>query len=112
MHGPIAKRTEPGRFERAWYSLLDPATASSHYWVAAGSVGLSLLLAFALHPWLGDRGVFFIFVPAVLLAASLGGLGPGLLATLLSVALGALLAGEGKPSSPAPATLSEKKLFL
>ena len=108
MHGPIAKRTGAGGYERAWRTLLDPATSSHHYWVAAGAVALSLLLAFALHPWLGDRGIFLLFVPAVLLAASLGGLGPGLLATVLSVALGALLAGEGKASSPA---LIEAGLF-
>ena len=84
MHGPIAKRTEADGYERAWRTLLDPATSPTHYWVAAGTVALSLLLAFALHPWLGDRGVFLLFVPAVLLAAGLGGLGPGLLATRFS----------------------------
>jgi two-component system sensor kinase FixL len=52
-----------------------------------------LMLAWGLHPWLGDRGAFLIFIPAVLGAASLGGLGPGLLATALSLLLGLLLAG-------------------
>ncbi len=108
MHGPIAKRGETGPFERAWRNLLDPATAPAHYWAAAGFVGVSLLLAFTLHPWLGDRGIFMLFVPAVLLAAGLGGLGPGLLATVLGVALGTLLAGDGKVSSPA---LIEAGLF-
>jgi two-component system sensor kinase FixL len=46
-----------------------------------------------LHPWLEDRGFFLILIPAVLLAAGFGGLGPGLLATALSVALGVLLIG-------------------
>jgi two-component system sensor kinase FixL len=60
-----------------------------------------LTLAWGLHPWLEDRGSFLIFILAVLFAAGFGGLGPGLLATSLSVALGVLLVGGGNLSQPA-----------
>jgi two-component system sensor kinase FixL len=53
------------------------------------------MLAWGLHPWLEDRGSFLIFIPAVLFAAGCGGLGPGLLATALSVALGVMLVSGG-----------------
>jgi two-component system sensor kinase FixL len=59
------------------------------------------MLAWGLHPWLEDRGSFLIFVPAVLFAAGFGGLGPGLLATALSLALSVLLLGGGNLSQPA-----------
>jgi two-component system sensor kinase FixL len=50
-----------------------------------------LVLRWGLHPWLADRASFIIFIPAVLLAAGLGGLGPGLLATGLALLFGLLL---------------------
>jgi two-component system sensor kinase FixL len=58
-------------------------------------------LAWSLLPWFEDRGFFLIFIPAVLFAAGIGGLGPGLLATALSVALGILLVGDGNLTQPA-----------
>jgi two-component system sensor kinase FixL len=91
MHGPVAKRLEEGRAERFWSALLSPASSALHYWTAAASVGLLLLLAWGLHPWLQDRASFLIFFPAVLIAAGFGGLGPGLLATALSLIFGVLL---------------------
>ena len=80
--------------------LLDPGTTRNHYWNAAGAVGLLLLLRWGLHPWLGDRAAFVIFIPALLLAAGLGGLGPGLLATALSLIFGLLLVRSGKLTNP------------
>jgi two-component system sensor kinase FixL len=46
------------------------------------------LARLALTPILGDASPHLLFVPAVLIAAGLGGLGPGLLATGLSAVLG------------------------
>jgi two-component system, LuxR family, sensor kinase FixL len=51
-------------------------------------VAIAFLARFALTPILGDASPHLLFVPAVLVAAGLGGLGPGLLATGLSVLLG------------------------
>ena len=101
MRSPVATRSEEGRAERFSRALLDPTTSRTHYWAAAAAVWVLLLLAWGLHPWLEDRGSFIIFVPAVLFAAGFGGLGPGLLATALSVALGILLVGGGNLTQPA-----------
>ncbi len=51
-------------------------------------MAIAFLARFALTPILGDASPHLLFVPAVLVAAGLGGLGPGLLATGLSVLLG------------------------
>jgi two-component system sensor kinase FixL len=91
MHGSVATRAGDGRVERVFKALLDPDTTRAHYWAAIGAVGLLFLLRWGLHPWLQDRAAFVIFIPAVLVAAGFGGLGPGLLATVLSVVLGVLL---------------------
>ena len=96
MHGPLASRSESA-LERLFRALLDPATSRTHYLAAAAVVVIWLMLAWGLHPWLGDRGSFLIFIPAVLFAAGFGGLGPGLLATALSVTLGVLLVGARPP---------------
>ena len=100
MHGPLAASSE-GSLDRLFSALLDPKTSRTHYWAAAVVVGIWLMLAWGLHPWLGDRGSFLIFIPAVLFAAGFGGLGPGLLATALSVTLGVLLVGRGHLTQPA-----------
>ncbi len=50
---------------------------------------LGVLVAFGarslLQPWLGDRSLFMLFIPAVLAASALDGAAPGLLATALSI---------------------------
>jgi K+-sensing histidine kinase KdpD len=58
------------------------------YALAPFAVALAFLARLALTPILGDASPYLLFVPAVLTAAGLGGLGPGLLATGLSVVLG------------------------
>jgi len=58
------------------------------YALAPVAVAIAFLARLALTPVLGDASPYLLFVPAVLTAAGLGGLGPGLLATGLSVVLG------------------------
>ncbi len=58
----------------------------SRYGVAPTVVALSLAARALLLPVLHDDTVFLYFIPAVLVSAGLGGLGPGLLATVLSIA--------------------------
>ena len=101
MHGPVATRSEKDLTDRLPRALFDPKPMRVHYWAAIAAVGIWFTLAWSLHPRLEDRGSFLIFVPAVLFAAGFGGLGPGLLATALSVALGILLMGGGNISQPA-----------
>ena len=100
MHGRLATSSGKSSIERFFADILKPATSRAHYIAAAAGVAVMLMLAWGLHPWLGDRGAFLIFIPAVLCAAGLGGLGPGLLATVLSLVLGLLLAGGDEIGYP------------
>ena len=100
MHGPLATSSGKSSIERFFADILKPATSRAHYIAAAAGVAVMLMLAWGLHPWLGDRGAFLIFIPAVLCAAGLGGLGPGSLATVLSLVLGLLLAGGDEIGYP------------
>jgi len=58
------------------------------YALAPAAVAIAFLARLALTPILGDAAPYLLFVPAVLVAGGLGGLGPGLLATALSIVLG------------------------
>src|SRR5262249_44070661 len=58
------------------------------YALAPVAVAIVFLARLALTPVLGDASPHLLFIPAVLVASGLGGLGPGLLATALSVLLG------------------------
>ena len=55
------------------------------YGIAPTAVALALAARALLAPILHDDTVFLYFVPSVLIAASIGGFGPGLLATALSL---------------------------
>jgi len=79
------------------------------YALAPVAVALAFLVRRALTPILGDASPYLLFVPAVLTAAGLGGLGPGLLATGLSVVLG-LFVITTSPSLSAP-EIVEAALF-
>jgi two-component system sensor kinase FixL len=58
------------------------------YAIAPAAVAIAFVARTALTPVLQDDSPYLLFVPAVLVAAGLGGLGPGLLATGLSALLG------------------------
>jgi two-component system sensor kinase FixL len=58
------------------------------YALAPIAVAIAFLARLALTPVVGDASPYLLFVPAVLVAGGLGGLGPGLLATAFSVLLG------------------------
>lgn len=51
-------------------------------------VALAFAVRAALQPLIGNEALFLVFVPAVLAAATIGGFGPGVAATLLSIGLG------------------------
>lgn len=72
---------------------------ASRYGIAPVVVALSLAARALLIPVLHSDTVFLYFVPAVLISAGLGGLGPGLLATALSL-LGALFTFRETPITP------------
>ena len=55
------------------------------YGVAPCSVALALAMRALLNPVLHDDAIFYYFTPPILLSAAIGGLGPGLLATVLGL---------------------------
>src|SRR5262249_40436714 len=61
---------------------------AARYSVAVLSVAIAAALRLALDPILGEVAPFLLFYLPVILAAWFGGLGPGLLATTLSLLLG------------------------
>ena len=67
---------------------------SRHPWlglaVAVIGAGLGLAVRMMLAPWLDERVAFLFFVPAVVVAAALGGATPGAVATVLG-AIGGLV---------------------
>jgi len=65
------------------------------YGIAIASVAVALVARILLAPFLLNTSIFLFFVPAVIISAGLGGLGPGIAATLLSAtaALGLLVSG-------------------
>ncbi|MGO8842232.1 MAG: PAS domain S-box protein [Methyloceanibacter sp.] len=109
MVSQLSFQPEAGHLERVRKLILNPQSAAGPYWLALAAVSVLLLLRIGLEPWLHDRAAFLLFVPAVLLAAGLGGLGPGLAATALGLILGVLVVGAGEgPSNPA---ITEAAIF-
>jgi two-component system, LuxR family, sensor kinase FixL len=64
--------------------------------VIAAGAGIKLLLESLLRP----EASYLFFVPAILVASTLGGWGPGLLATALSIALGVFIIKDVHPLGP------------
>jgi two-component system, LuxR family, sensor kinase FixL len=67
------------------------------YGIAPTTVALALAARSLLTPFFPNEAIFLYFMPPVLISAGIGGLGPGLLATILSVA--AVFLGLGAPSA-------------
>jgi two-component system, LuxR family, sensor kinase FixL len=109
MQRPVAGSGEESWLDRLWSGFNDPIPSRTHYLAAVAAVCFILLAGWGLHPWLQDRASFLIFIPAVVIAAGFGGLGPGLLATFLSVVLGLLLIGRSELTNPA---LLEAAIFV
>ncbi|MBX3513897.1 MAG: PAS domain S-box protein [Xanthobacteraceae bacterium] len=60
----------------------------SRYAAVIPIVALAFALRATLQPFLGNEALFLLFVPAVLAASITGGFGPGVAATVLSLAAG------------------------
>jgi len=63
------------------------------YLLAAAAVAIAFLIRFPLQGSLGHGAIFILFVPAILVAAIAGGIGPGLFALALSICGTFILAG-------------------
>jgi PAS domain S-box-containing protein len=71
------------------------------YGLAVAAVGLTFAIKFPLDRAVGMTSPFQLFSLAIVLSAGFGGLGPGLLATALSTAIGAAFAIPTAPSTAA-----------
>lgn len=69
---------------------LDPAMKNpwSRYAAVIPIVALAFIFRAALQPIVGNDALFLLFIPAVLAAAIIGGFGPGIFATILSLVVG------------------------
>src|SRR5689334_2050065 len=65
------------------------------YIAAVGGSILALAVRFMFAPYFEHRTFFVIYVPAVLIAALTGGLGPAILATGLGIAISAVFLDGG-----------------
>ncbi|MBE1202808.1 PAS domain S-box protein [Aminobacter carboxidus] len=63
------------------------------YLLAVAVVGAALLLRLGLQGALADRVIFTLFVPAILAASIAGGIGPGLLAVVMSLSAALYIGG-------------------
>jgi two-component system sensor kinase FixL len=68
--------------------------------VAAAAAAVTFLLEIGLVPVLADRTIFIIFVPAVIIAAAAGGMGPALVATALGLLASFALNGAAVVADP------------
>lgn len=87
----------------------------SRYAVVVLSLLFSLALRQMLHPWLGERSPFLLFIFAITLSAWYGGLAPGLASTLFGAVLGYLFFARHDPDSLLPGSfdvLLQLVLFL
>ena len=96
----MSLQSEAGNFQRLKEAISSPQSAATHYWLAVGAVAMLFLLRIGLGPWLHGHGAFLLFIPAILLAAGAGGLGPGLVATALSLISGIFVGGVENLTRP------------
>ncbi|MGZ3377576.1 MAG: PAS domain-containing sensor histidine kinase [Phenylobacterium sp.] len=80
---------------------MQPAMA---YGLAVAAVAVCFGVRLLVEPLANGWAMLIVFVPALLLAAALGGLGPTLLALALSLAAGFSVVGQGLMLNPANAT--------
>lgn len=87
----VARKALALEFPRSQTELTPPRVLAAAFWryaLAVVTVALSLSAHIGLEAWVGGRLPFFVlFYPAVMIAALLGGIGPGVLAIALSVAV-------------------------
>lgn len=85
--GSLSTRVSPHAFPLRYKGM-------AGYLVAFLTVAAALLVRIGLQDVLAERAAFTLFVPAILLASILGGIGPGLLSVAMSVFAGSYFFGE------------------
>ena len=85
---------DAGSTRGLWQTLLRWMPFARRYLLPLAAVLVLLVLRLALEPWLDDDAKFLFFIPAIIFAAGIGGLWPGLAITLLSAAIGLVVVGR------------------
>ena len=88
---PGPRGASPQSGSRLWRTLQRPGPS---YALALGLVAAVLAVRALLAPTLGNQALYLFLTPPVLIAGILGGLGPGLSATFLSLVLHLYVTGE------------------
>src|SRR5262249_42820035 len=101
----LAAKSSPRGYLSAFKQQLFLHRDALRYALAPAVVAIAFLARLALTPVLGDASPYLLFIPAMLIASGLGGLGPGLLATALSVVLG-FFVGTTSPSASVPESVN------
>ena len=96
----LAAKSSPDRHLTGLKHWLFLRRDAFRYLLAPVAVAIAFLARLALTPVLQDASPYLLFIPAVLVASGLGGLGPGLLATGLSVVLGFVVTTSSSTSVP------------
>lgn len=77
-----------------WRRMPAPRGIVVRYGVALPAIALALALRVALGPILAGEASYLFFLPAILIASALGGLGSGLFATILGLLAGLFFAAD------------------
>jgi two-component system sensor kinase FixL len=85
-----AESREP-RLSSVWQRLRQPGTT---YALVLALVAVTFITRSLVAPTLGTQSLYLFLMPAIFLAGIVGGLGPGLLATVLCLALHLYVTGE------------------
>lgn len=88
----VIKSRAQDRPRESWRQALERPAAS--YSLALALVALAFIVRALVGPTLGNQALYLFLVPAVLTAGIVGGWGPGILATVLSVCLHLYATGE------------------
>ena len=101
------------RLAEAFEGFRDRRGAPARYGLAVCLVAAALLLSFALYPNAAEEHPFSMFYAVVTVSALVGGLGPGLAATLLSAGVNVLFVPPaGAPGRVFPEEFLHTGLFL
>ena len=97
----------PERPDSAGWRLLQRPGMT--YILVLGLVAITFLARSLVAPTLGSQSLYLFLMPAVLIAGIAGGLGPGLLATFLCLALHLYATGEYSNTSSAAGIQPRRK---
>ncbi len=85
---------------KARFRFAAPRGRLEPYAIAIAAVALGLAIRLVLAPILAGQASYLLFLPAILVASALGGWGPGLFATAISLLVGLFLVEDVRALTP------------